>query len=288
MSIFAVALVLFSALCHASWNLLTKKVKSDTAFLWLFSVVSLVIYLPPMAVSLIFQPPVISAMLLLCILVSAILHSGYYQFLQIGYRKGDLSLIYPLARGTGPLLSMLAAILLLHERPGWLSLLGALLIISGVFILVGNPIALLRQGIQTRTAILFALLTGTFIASYTLWDKYAVSVVMIAPLFYDWSISLLRSLFLAPVALRKWHTVQELWQHHRKEVFGVALLSPLAYILVLVAMSFTPLTYVAPLREVSILFGTFLGTRVLSEAGGIRRILAALVIVAGVVSLVLS
>ena len=103
---------------------------------------------------------------------SAALHTGYFVLLNQGYRSGDLSLVYPLARGTGPLLSSAAAIAFLGERPSLLGLSGALLIIAGVLVLTGNPEQLRRAG--ARAAMQYALLTGAFIAVYTLWDKQAI------------------------------------------------------------------------------------------------------------------
>src|SRR5215831_7220966 len=115
---------------------------------------------------------------------SALLHTGYFVLLNQGYRVGDLSLVYPLARGTGPLLSSIAAIVFLGERPSAMALTGALLIIVGVVVLSGNPNKLRQTGVQK--AISFALITGTFIAAYTLWDKQAVSRFAISPLLLDW------------------------------------------------------------------------------------------------------
>jgi drug/metabolite transporter (DMT)-like permease len=217
---------------------------------------------------------------------SAALHTGYFLLLNQGYRSGDLSLVYPLARGTGPLLSSAAAIAFLGERPSLLGLSSALLIIAGVLVLTGNPAQLRRAG--ARAAMQYALLTGAFIAVYTLWDKQAVSRFAVAPLLLDWGANLGRALLLTPFALRHRDKARHEWQTHRAEALGVACLAPLSYILVLTALSFTPVTYVAPAREISILIGTVMGTRWLAEGDAGRRLLGAAAMVAGIVGLAMG
>lgn len=217
---------------------------------------------------------------------SAALHVGYFLSLQRGYRTGDLSLVYPLARGTGPLLATIAAILLLGERPTGLALGGTALIILSVFFLTGGAEAF--KGHAERTAIFYGLLTGLFIATYTVWDGYAVSVLGVAPLLYMWLSECIRALFLAPVAVRNWAEVRLEWRAHKVEALGIAVLSPLAYILVLSALTFTPISYVAPTREISILIGAGFGAKLLAEGDVRRRLLAASGMVVGVVLLALG
>jgi drug/metabolite transporter (DMT)-like permease len=139
-----------------------------------------------------------------------------------------------------------------------------------------------------RKAVAFALVTGTFIAAYTLWDKQAVSKFAVAPILLDWGQNLGRSLLLTPFALRHWQSALNEWRTHRFEAVGVALLVPLSYILVLTAMQFTPVSYVAPAREISILIGTVMGTHFLSEGDVRRRLIAAGAMVLGVVGLALG
>jgi len=217
---------------------------------------------------------------------TAVLHLGYFLMLQSGYRTGDLSLVYPLARGTGPVLSVGAAILLLGERPTPVVMGGAFLIGIGIFLLAGNPASLGHPG--ARRAVSFALLTGALIAAYTLWDKHAVSVLRIPPILLDWGGNLGRALLLTPAALGRRQEVRALWLTHRHEVVLVAVLTPMAYILVLTAMVFTPVSYVAPAREISILVGTAMGSRFLAEGDALRRLTAAAAIVLGVAALALG
>jgi drug/metabolite transporter (DMT)-like permease len=200
-----------------------------------------------------------------------------------GYRAGDLSLVYPLARGTGPLLSSVAAIVLLGERPSVIAVVGALLIIGGVVILTIN-LSRFRET-DTRDAVIYALVTGLFIAAYTIWDKQAVSHFGIAPLVLDWGANVGRVILLSPFAIKYSDQTIGEWREHKYEAIAVAVLIPLSYILVLTAMRFTPVSYVAPAREISILIGTAMGTRLLAEGDAGRRLVAACAMVLGVVAL---
>ena len=283
MTAWALTLILAAAFIHATWNLLNKKASGHATFTWLVAVLSAVFY-SPVAVALIvfWQMPIdLSAIGLMA--GSAVLHTAYFILLNEGYRAGDLSLVYPLARGIGPLLSSMAAIFLLGERPSALAIAGGLLVVLGVAILTMGPQMLRAAG--ARKAMVYALVTGTFIAAYTLWDKQAVSRFAVAPILLDWGANLGRSLLLTPFALRHWQSALNEWRTHRFEAVGVALLVPLSYILVLTAMQFTPVSYVAPAREISILIGTVMGTHFLSEGDVRRRLIAAGAMVLGVVAL---
>lgn len=220
---------------------------------------------------------------------SALLHIAYFLVLQRGYKVGDLSLIYPLARGTGPTLSTLAAILIFSERPTALALAGASLVIISVFLIAGGAkLFRAQKSLNSRKAIRFGLITGSLIACYTLWDKYAVGVLLIAPVLFDWSSNLLRSLFLTPAGIKNWQEVKHHWQKHKLEVFMVAILSPLAYMFILTALSFSPVSYIAPAREISILIGALMGAQLLKEGDQKRRLGAAFIMVIGVIMLALG
>jgi drug/metabolite transporter (DMT)-like permease len=203
-----------------------------------------------------------------------------------GYRAGDLSLVYPLARGTGPLLSSVAAIVLLGERPSVIAVVGALLIIGGVIILTTN-LSRLRET-DARDAVVYALVTGLFIAAYTLWDKQAVSHFGIVPLVLDWGANVGRALLLSPFAIKYSDQTLAEWREHKYEAIAIAVLIPLSYILVLTAMRFTPVSYVAPAREISILIGTAMGARLLAEGDARRRLTAACAMVLGIVALAIG
>ena len=279
----ALILIFAAAFVHAGWNFLAKRASGHATFTWLFALLSAVFYTPVALGVMFFCGARIGWVELGFMAGSAALHTAYFVLLNQGYRAGDLSLVYPLARGTGPLLSTLAAILFLGERPSHVALSGALLVICGVVVLTSNPERLRRAG--ARVAVQYALVTGTFIAAYTLWDKQAVSGLAMSPVLLDWGANLGRALLLTPFGLRHWDKAQIEWRIHRREACGVALLAPLSYILVLTALAFTPVSYVAPAREISILIGTVMGTRWLAEGDAGRRLIGASAMMIGVIGL---
>ncbi len=282
----AIALVLGAALIHASWNYLLKKSGGGIGFVWAFAALSSLLYAPLAAGVVIVQHFEFTIEALAYLFASAVLHTAYYLLLDRGYRHGDLSVVYPLARATGPLLTVLVAVALLGERPGILALCGAALVVGGAFFLAGNP-AKLREAGASR-GIAFALLTGCMIASYTVVDKQAVSAVLIPPILQDWGANLGRVLVMAPLALRRRGEVKAAWTRQRKAVILVALLCPLSYILVLTAMVFTPVSYVAPAREISILVAALMGAHWLQEGDVPRRVAAAAAMALGVVALAIG
>jgi drug/metabolite transporter (DMT)-like permease len=142
--------------------------------------------------------------------------------------------------------------------------------------------------VDQRQAVAFGVLTGIFIASYTLWDKVAMSQLHLPPVLYDTVSVTMRAVLLLPVGLRLWPQVKELWRDHKGEIVGVGFFSELGYIFVLVAMQTTPVIYTAPLREVSILIATVMGALLLHEGNLRRRLPAAVTILLGVITLAMS
>ncbi len=285
MDLAALILVILAAFCHAGWNLLAKRSSGGVAFVWLVQGSGMLLYAPLVIVLLVRNPPELSLALLAAIIASAVFHLSYFLSLQRGYRSGDLSLVYPVARGTGPALATVGAILVYGERPGPIAILGAVLVISGVIFMSMAGRHTAADPHARREGVKWGMITGVFIASYSMNDSFAVSALGIFPFFYLWLGDVLRTVLLTPLALRRLPSVRHELTAHRREILGVAFLSPLSYLLVLFALSFTPLSYVAPAREMSILIGTIMGSTLLSEEDGKRRILAAVLIVGGVVAL---
>ncbi|HYE81739.1 MAG TPA: DMT family transporter [Clostridia bacterium] len=276
-------MIILSAVFHATWNFAAKKIKGNTTFLWLFSCFSSIIYFPFVLAAIFNYKAGFQISFIYFILGSAVLHSVYFILLSKGYSCGNFSVVYPLARGTGPLFSTLIAIIFLKENASLAAIAGIALIISGIFLITGNPALILKT--EKDRALIYAFLCGLTIASYTIFDKIAVTAQMLPPILLDWASNVGRILLLSPYSLRRKDQIRQLMLHHKKEIFTVAVLSPLSYILVLTAMVFTPLYYVAPMRELSILFGTFLGVRLLSEELGKAKLLGICVMLAGIVLL---
>jgi drug/metabolite transporter (DMT)-like permease len=275
----ALLLILAAAVAHATWNLLAKRAGGGAVFVWLYAVTATALWAPvTIPVFVRFWPRMVPIDWVFMI-GSGIIHTGYFLLLQRGYRTGDLSLVYPLARGTGPALSTVAAIFLFAERPTALALTGAALIIVSI-LMFSNPMG--ARPAHVREGILFGLAAGVLIAFYTLWDKHAVAALSIPPLLQEWFTSLTRAVCLLPLAWSNWGEVKEDWRTKRAAALWIGALNPLAYLLVLLAMTFSPVSYIAPAREVSILFGALFGAQFLKEGDRSRRLAAASVMVLGV------
>jgi drug/metabolite transporter (DMT)-like permease len=283
----ALALLLVAALAHASWNYLAKGATGSVTFTFAFTALAQVIFLPLAAAALIWTRQPLDATFWLFIVVSGALNLVYFVLLIEGYSTGDLSLVYPLARGTGPALAVAGAIVILGERPSALALAGAALVVSGIIVMTLSPRTLASP--KAGRSIAFALATGVIIATYTLWDNKGVS--LITPVLYNYGLDFARVALMAPFVVSTAAgraSVAAVYREQRLAVVGVAVLSPAAYILVLAALTIAPVTYVAPAREVSILFGALLGLRLLNEPDAPRRLAGACAIVAGVVALTIG
>lgn len=282
MTLAALCLVLLAALTHASWNIYAKAAAESRHFVWLFSAGSVLIYGPVVIVVLLVERPVFEARHWLALSATSVLHLLYSLSLQTGYRHSDLSVVYPIARGTGPLLSFIGAGLLLGEAFTAQSIAGMLLIVGGI-LLVAGLIGHHRRA--PAVGVLYGLLTGAFIAAYTLNDGWAVKVLLISPFVIDFTGNLFRMVVLAPRAWRDRARLAAEARTYRKAVIVVSVLGPLGYILVLFAMRLAPISHVAPARELSTLVGAWFGSRLLREDSGPWRIVGAALIVAGVISL---
>jgi drug/metabolite transporter (DMT)-like permease len=282
MTLLALSFVLLAALTHASWNIYAKVAAESRHFVWLFSAGSVLIYGPVVIAVLIVERPVFEARHWLALAATSVLHLLYSLSLQTGYRHSDLSVVYPIARGTGPLLSFIGAGLLLGEALTVQAVAGMLLIVGGI-LLVAGLIGHHRRA--PRVGVFYGLLTGALISAYTLNDGWAVKVLLISPFLIDFTGNLFRMLVLAPRAWRDRARVALEAKTYRKPVIVVSVLGPLGYILVLFAMRLAPISHVAPARELSTLVGAWFGSRLLREDSGPWRIVGAGLIVAGVISL---
>jgi drug/metabolite transporter (DMT)-like permease len=286
----AIGLIAVAAFAHASWNLMSKQAAQAgaIAFVWLLAAVATVVYAPVVGIYLAVWRPELAPRVLIFVAGTAVLHVGYFLLLQRGYRSGDLSLMYPLQRGTGLLVSSFTAVLLYHEHPGPFGTAGIVLVAVGV-IALSLPDGGLRSGGGGEAPVIgLGVLTGLFIASYTLWDAYAVSRGGVPPLVEDAASFTGQAVLLTPLAAMNTRRIAALWRDYRKQVIGAGVLSPLAYLLVLIALAFSPVSSIAPAREVSVLIGVLLGRRLLREGHITRRLVAASAIAVGVVAVVLA
>jgi drug/metabolite transporter (DMT)-like permease len=274
--------VLLAAAAHATWNISAKRAAGARHMVWLYSVGSALLYLPIILWICIQERPHFEPRHYVALAATSVLHLGYSLSLQAGYRSSDLSLVYPIARGFGPLLSFIGAVLLLGEQATALSGLGLVLIVAGILLVAG----LTREPHRApRKGIFFGLLTGVFIASYTLNDGWAVKVLAISPFIVDFTGNVVRIVVLSPFAWRDRAEVRREARVYAGPVAIVSVLGPIGYILVLFAMRIAPISHIAPARELATLAGAYMGSKLLSERTTPERIIGAVCIVVGVVSL---
>ena len=279
-------LVVAAAIAHAAWNLTIKKAgTSGAGFLWLTFAVGALVFAPFGIHSLVDSGVDLRRWILLA-LVSGALQVGYFLLLQRAYRAADVSVVYPLARGTGPLLSVVFAMILLGERPGPIALVGTAVVIAGVVTigLAGGRSRLANRGV----GIGYGLVVGVLIAAYTLWDASAVTIGGMPPVALYWGSVVAQTVILAPAAVRERALLPGLVRTHPAAILTVGVLAPLAYILVLVAIQSAPVALVAPAREASVVIVSLAGWLLFREPHPAQRLTGAAVALAGVALLALS
>jgi uncharacterized membrane protein len=264
--------------------MLVRRGAHPEAFAWWLAVAATALYLPLGAYLLLTaglpEPgwPFVAA--------TAVIHAFYFVLLGRAYEHGDLGLVYPIARGTGPLLVPAIAIPLLGERLSPLGALGIALIVVGVVTIgIGGfgPAALKRLGALARhPAARYALATGVTIAIYSVNDKAGVRWVH--PVLYGYLLFVGASILAAPYFwLARREATVACWRANRRSILLAGALSPLTYFLALVAFQLGPVSYLAPMREVSIVIATVLGTVGLGERFSGARLVSAILTAAGVV-----
>jgi len=217
---------------------------------------------------------------------SAVVHAGYFMLLQQGYRVGDVSIVYPLARGSGPLLSVILAILLLGERPSALGLLGAAVVVTGVFVIgFAGGIA---GAARARAGIFWGLAVGVAIAVYTLWDAYAVTDLGVPPGAHMLAIALGQLAIFTPYVLRDRAALRLELARSGKAALVAGLLGQLSYLVILVAFQLAPVALVAPGREVSVVLVGLAGWLLFKEPHPVQRLIGCVIVIAGVALLALG
>ena len=286
---FALSIVLAAGFLHAGWNYMLKKSQRKIVFIWWFLLASVVLYSP---MFFFFWPKItISSVGWICITATGLVHGLYFWFMGGAYERGDLSLVYPLSRGFGPLLVPFLAVIFLREQLSLIGITGIALVIAGIYVIhlrsfsprfFFEPFQAVRGG-----ASLWALFTGSMIASYSLIDKIGVQAVY--PPVYIYLMILISWLFISPyVLIRERVHLKAEFQSSRALIFIVGFLSVFTYLMVLFAMQMSKVSYVVAVREVSIIFSTYYGIFWLHEKHGRQKILGAVLIASGVVFIGLS
>lgn len=290
MSLVSLLLVVLAAFIHATWNLLSKRAAdAGPTFVFAYNMFACLVYLPWMIWLLVYGELKWNLPVAVCLALSACIHLAYSLCLQRGYQLADLSVVYPVARGTGPMLSSIGAFILLQETPTAQGIFGLLAVVAGIGLITtqGDLSAFKKprglDGVRWGTA------TGTLIAGYTVVDGYGVKVLGIHPVVLDWMTNLLRFFIMAPVVFSDWPRAKAKMKGHWWLAFWVGALSPLSYILVLTALDMgAPLSLVAPPREMSMMVGAMFGMLILGERVTAWRVAGCAVLIGGVVLLGLA
>jgi drug/metabolite transporter (DMT)-like permease len=268
-------LVLLGASLHATWNSLVKGGKDkylETVGVLAGAALLALLCLPFLPLPARASWP--------CLIVSTLVHQLYFTLIALSYRKGDLSLVYPVTRGTAPALTALCSVVALNERPSFVGWAGVLLVSVGMLLLAFDHKR--AEGLH-RGPVLLALANAAVIALYTLADGQGVRLSGHAFSYTCWGFLLCAALFVpGALLLRKREALQHLKTEWRRSLLGGGC-SLAAYALALWAMTRAPIASVAALRETSILFGVLLAAFTLKESVTKTRIAAALIIVAGAI-----
>jgi drug/metabolite transporter (DMT)-like permease len=290
MTALATLMVLGSALMHATWNMLAKRSSHPLAFLWLVNIASLIIFLPVFLWAIIGYGLPSSAWPF--VIATGVLHILYISFLSQAYRYGALSIAYPISRGTGVALVPIFAVPLLGENLSVFGMAGIVLVLVGIVGLHSREIVGLfdperaASTVQSRLVdnrgAIYALITGLTIAAYSRVDKAGVERAH--PLVYGYLIFISMTIGLTPYILRyHWSDAAAEFRANPWLIGLGGLFVQGTYLIVLAAMTIAPVSYIVPLREVSVLFGAILGALYLKEMLTPARITAAVVITFGVI-----
>jgi drug/metabolite transporter (DMT)-like permease len=277
MSMLAFAFILTAAGIHTTWNLLAKRLDGGSESVWLFTLIATIVYAPItlfIIMSTSFRPGFREGVILVG---TGVLQAVYFVLLRRGYAAGDLSVVYPLARGIGPLAATMLAVALLAERPSFVTVTGALTVSLGTLLLVRRS-----QGATASRALLYGVTTGLVVGCYTVWDGYAVGELAIPAIIVGWAADAGRLVWLSPIAFRRRSAMRATWNTNRAPILLIGVLSSGSYVLVLYALTLAPVSTVAPAREIGIVIGTLFGVFLLGEPEGRRRLIAATIVTCGV------
>ncbi len=277
-----ILIVLAAAAMHAGWNAIAKTGADpfiSICLIGIFGGLATMTLLPFL--------PLPSRELWVWIIGSAVIHTGYKLFLIQAYKAGDLSQVYPLARGTAPLIVALISISLLDETLGNSQIAGILVLVSGIWLMAirgsASPGRLDGRGGLDRKAVFFAITTSMFIATYTIIDGLAgrIAPTVLSFLAYMTSLDgiLMAIAFLSVRGVSNLHQIIPFW---RQGLIG-GIMSNTAFALSIWAMKSAPIALVAALRETSIIFAVLIARVVLKETMTRWRIASALLIATGII-----
>jgi drug/metabolite transporter (DMT)-like permease len=280
----ALGLVLLAAVLHATWNLMVKRAREKQVMTWLALVAGVLCYLP-----IVIAQPIDVLSIWPFILSSALVEAIYYLALISAYQHGDFSLVYPMARGTAPALLLIWTALFLGERPTLFGVLGILLLVLGLVIVGGRAWWSLRKtATLSSNGLAIALGVALCISVYTTIDGAAVHRVN--PLPYTVIVIALTAAIITPAILLRYGKTEIIkeWKSNWPRIILVGIFTLLAYILVLKAYTLTRVSYAGAVREVSVVFASLLGWRLLREEFGAARLAGSVCIFSGILVIALA
>lgn len=297
----AFGLLVLAGLIHTVWNIAAKKANGDARFACFVGVLTALLWAPAAWQA---GDGVLGGWTAAAwgvVALSGVLHVAYFFTLLRAYRLADLTIIYPLSHGVGTLLAVLLACALFGERLSALAACGIGAVIVGMTLLVaGPPAAVLRArrgcaGAEApaapamasglRRGLGYGMLSGAFIAAFTVVDGYAVKTALLSPVLIGYLGNAMRALLFLPSVLADRAAAATLWRAQWKHALVVGAGAPLSFVCVLYAMRLAPLSHVAPARELPLLFAALLGGRLLAERNVRTRLAGAACIGAGVLAL---
>ena len=268
---FVFLIIIFASFCHAGWSTIVKKSENGLAMMAITSIIEIVIFLP-----LIFTVPFPTTTLWFFIIATTFLHGCYRYSVVKSYQHGDLSFVYPIARGGSVLIIGLISIVILRADINLTGIVGIILICLGLFM-----ISFFTTKKFNRSAFIIAITTAGLIATYTILDGIAVRRSENAFTFIYWmlllnGIPMLIYAFFSETGLRKKNS------YKIRDGVAAGILAILGYGLVVWSMQFIEIAYVSSIREISIVLATLLSFYLLKETDAQKRVIPSIIICTGI------
>ena len=264
-------LVLFAALCHASWSAILKNSNNGLAIMGITSIIEIIVFFP-----LVFVVPFPTIDIWYFIIATTLIHGFYRYSVVLSYQYGDLSFVYPIARGGSCLIVGLVSLLFIYSDISLFGVIGILVICFGLFM-----ISFLTTKRFNKSAFIIAVTTAILIAAYTLLDGIAVRKTENAFTFIFWML-LLNGIPILLYALISKNGLRKKNSYNLIDGIVAGVLAILGYGLVVWSMQFIEIAYVSSIREVSIVLATILSVYLLKEKDAKKRIMPSIVIIIGV------
>jgi drug/metabolite transporter (DMT)-like permease len=280
MPIRALGLLLLATILHASYHLFYKQSLDKQVFAWCLLLVTVVAYFPLFVTRPVYLPSLGWA----CVLASGLAEAAYFASMGKTYQTGDLSVAYPLARGSAPLFITLWAVLFLEERLTHLGLTGILLIAAGLYLInmrswgdLWKPLRQLGNPVSR-----WAIFTGFCISIYSIIDKIGMEYVPPFTYIYLVLLTTFLTFTLYMLVSGKKTSIAAEWRVNKIGILAAGVADLLTYYLVLLAMRISYVSYVGSVREMSVVFGAVLGSSLLGEGYGRIRVLASALVFLGI------